>query len=200
MADASGNITTTNRIVIVGVPLAETLPPSNALNHTATLNGLVDAQGTETTAWFEWGNLRGCANSTAPITAGSGVGAVLTTVTLNDLTPGVIHFYRVVASNSLGIARGRHQLLWTPAVSLNGATPITNECHAPFTDPGATANASPLQLAAGWQHSLALRPDGTIAAWGDKSRGQTNTPAGATNAVAIATGAYHGLVLRNDRT
>jgi uncharacterized delta-60 repeat protein len=55
-------------------------------------------------------------------------------------------------------------------------------------------------IAAGYYHSLALRADGTVVAWGDNYYGQTNVPAGLTNAVAIAAGYYHSLALRADGT
>ena len=41
---------------------------------------------------------------------------------------------------------------------------------------------------------------GRAKAWGNDSYGQTNVPTGLTNAVAIASGSYHGLALKNDST
>ena len=69
-------------------------------------------------------------------------------------------------------------------------------------------------IAAGRYHSLALRTDGTVAAWGwstyngpdfvlgfgQLTSGQTNMPAGLTNVVAIASGGYHNLALKADGT
>ncbi len=46
--------------------------------------------------------------------------------------------------------------------------------------------------------SLALRSDGTVVGWGNNSFGQTNVSASATNAVALAAGAAHGMALRAD--
>jgi hypothetical protein len=43
-------------------------------------------------------------------------------------------------------------------------------------------------------------PGGRVKAWGDDSYGQTNVPAGLTNAVAMTCGSYHSLALRNDGT
>src|ERR1035437_7824387 len=40
----------------------------------------------------------------------------------------------------------------------------------------------------------------TVVAWGDNTFGQTNVPAGLTNAVAIAQGGYHCLALMSDST
>ena len=48
-------------------------------------------------------------------------------------------------------------------------------------------------ITAGQSHSLALRADGTVVAWGDNSFGQTNTPPGLINVVAIAAGGNHNL-------
>ena len=52
-------------------------------------------------------------------------------------------------------------------------------------------------IAAGWDHYLLLRPDGSVEAEGDNSRGQCNVPAGLT-ANAIAGGWRHSLALRPD--
>jgi len=41
-------------------------------------------------------------------------------------------------------------------------------------------------IAAGARHSLALKEDGMVVAWGDNSFGQTNVPGGLSNVVAIA--------------
>ena len=53
-------------------------------------------------------------------------------------------------------------------------------------------------LQAGSYHSLALKYDGTVVAWGDDSAGQTNVPAGLSNVVAIAAGGFHSLALKTD--
>lgn len=55
-----------------------------------------------------------------------------------------------------------------------------------------------IAIAAGYSHSLALRSDGTVIAWGTTPA--TNVPAGLSNVVAIAAGHGQNLVLRNDGT
>ena len=87
---------------------------------------------------------------------------------------------------------------WTPQVQLFGANPLTNECHAAFTDPGAAANVYPTAIAPGVFHNLALRVDGAIVAWGRNGSSQTDVPAPATNVTAIAGGIEHSLALRAD--
>ena len=51
-----------------------------------------------------------------------------------------------------------------------------------------------IAVAAGWYHSLALRNDGTVVAWGAIS----NVPDAATNVIGIAAGASNNLALRAD--
>ena len=57
-----------------------------------------------------------------------------------------------------------------------------------------------IAVAAGTAHSLALRADGTVAAWGDSTYGQISVPIGLTNVVAIAAGDLHSLALKSDGT
>jgi alpha-tubulin suppressor-like RCC1 family protein len=69
-----------------------------------------------------------------------------------------------------------------------------------------------IAIAAGAYHSLALKNDGTVWAWGDNGFGQlgngtnivkSNVPvqvSSLTGVIAIAAGAYHSLALKNDGT
>ncbi len=52
--------------------------------------------------------------------------------------------------------------------------------------PSGLTNA--VAIAGGAVHSLALKSDGTVVAWGDNNFGQTNVPTDLTNVVAIAAG------------
>lgn len=49
-------------------------------------------------------------------------------------------------------------------------------------------------------HSLALRNDGTVVAWGNERDSAINVPPNLSNVVAIAVGSAHDLALRNDGT
>ena len=63
-------------------------------------------------------------------------------------------------------------------------------------------------IAGGAYHSLALKADGTVAAWGAGTTntgtsphyGQSVVPAGLSNVVAVAAGYYHSLALKADGT
>lgn len=60
------------------------------------------------------------------------------------------------------------------------------------------AVVTPLAVAAGAFHNLALQPDGSVVAWGKNSDGQTDIPSEATNIVRLAGGSLHSLALRSD--
>jgi VCBS repeat-containing protein len=51
-------------------------------------------------------------------------------------------------------------------------------------------------VAAGAYHSLTLKSDGTVVAWGANEFGQANVPAGLSGVTAIDAGHYHNLALR----
>ena len=55
-------------------------------------------------------------------------------------------------------------------------------------------------IAAGWNHSLALKEDGTVVAWGSNSSNQCEVPSGLEDVVAIQAGGSHSLVLKEDGT
>lgn len=63
-----------------------------------------------------------------------------------------------------------------------------------------TTGAAPKGIAAGLSHVLALRNDGTVAAWGLNSSGETTVPAGLTGVSAVAAGGNHSVALKSDGT
>jgi hypothetical protein len=61
-------------------------------------------------------------------------------------------------------------------------------------------NADFVAVAAGWQHSLGLKSDGTIVAWGWNASGQCNVPAPNADFVAVVGGYGHSLGLKSGGT
>jgi alpha-tubulin suppressor-like RCC1 family protein len=66
----------------------------------------------------------------------------------------------------------------------------------PPTDAGARLVA----ISGGGNHTLALRADGTVSAWGENYLGQCAVPSGLSNVLAVAAGGDHSLALRQDGT
>jgi hypothetical protein len=67
-----------------------------------------------------------------------------------------------------------------------------SQCTVPVSLTNAVA------IAAGANHTLALRRDRTLVAWGENTAGQCTVPASATNIVSVAAGGSHSLALRSD--
>ena len=57
-----------------------------------------------------------------------------------------------------------------------------------------------IAVAGGAEHSLALKDDGSVIAWGRHDLYQTNVPATVTDAIAISAGGQQSLALRRDGT
>ena len=76
--------------------------------------------------------------------------------------------------------------------------------HTVFTEKEGSVRAlveeHAVAVAAGGAHSLALKADGTVVAWGANTFGQATVPAGLTAVVALAAGGTHSLALRANGT
>jgi alpha-tubulin suppressor-like RCC1 family protein len=121
------------------------------------------------------------------------VGQTNRTLLLADIQVPQSGGYSVVIRNAYG------------AVSSDAAT-LSPSVVAAWGDDGAGQTDVPpglidvVAVAAGLDHSLALRGDGSVVAWGWDYGGQTDVPDGLSNVVAIAGGEYHSLALKADGT
>lgn len=181
------------------LPDVTTQSPTNALAVEAildaTLQGEVNPNGAETVAWFEWGLRRQFPNTTPPVNVGNSNGTATVSATLSNLTAGFVYRYRVVASNSFGVVKGRDRICW--AAAFTGASTVTNECHVPFVD-STKAFALPQAIACGQWHGTVLKADGTLASIGTNWVSSDPIPAGATNVVSIAAAADYNLALKEN--
>jgi hypothetical protein len=99
--------------------------------------------------------------------------------------------YSVVVTNLYGSA--------TSSPALLGIVPVGGFGDNTFNQSIVHVSATNvIAIAAGAWHSLALRADGSIAAWGYNWDGQCDVPAGLSDALAIAAGGYHSVALRRD--
>jgi hypothetical protein len=103
-----GTVTTataTSSMFAASLPTALTRSSFSVTQTTATIEGRVDPNSANATAWFEWGTSKGHLDSSTPVvnlTKSQALDAQLT-----GLAPATTYFYRVVASNSLGTSLGK---------------------------------------------------------------------------------------------
>jgi alpha-tubulin suppressor-like RCC1 family protein len=109
--------------------------------------------------------------------------------------------YAVTLCNDYGCSTSTNAFLylfdvyaWGAGQSNTVVSPNYGQSKVPFNLFAVTA------VAGGGYHSLALRNNGRVTAWGDNNYGETNVPATLTNAVAIAAGLYHSVALRSNGT
>jgi len=88
---------------------AITKPATKVKETEATMNGVVNADGTETKYRFEYGPTTAYGTSTPEVNIGSGTANVQAKKTLTNLEPGLTFHYRIVATNSLGTIAGEDQ-------------------------------------------------------------------------------------------
>ena len=177
---------------VYGPPSAMTLPATSITAHSATFRGTVIGNATNTLAWLEWGTNTSYGSRSATMN----IGNTTTTLTANvvGLVAQQIYHYRVVASNVLGMAwSADNQFTTGGRVEAWGGT-----SSGVANIPAGLTNV--VRIAAGANHVLALKNDGTVVAWGSNASGQTNVPAGLNNVVDIAAGIQHSLALMSNGT
>lgn len=107
--------------------------------------------------------------------------------------------YHFVLSNSFSAVTSRVATLYVtnPPLPEAGTVVAWGESEAIRTQLPSGLQA--VAVAVGLAHALALKPDGTVIAWGDDNFGQmADMPTDLTDVVGIATGALHSLALRRD--
>jgi alpha-tubulin suppressor-like RCC1 family protein len=174
-------------------PFAFTQPAQAVTGSSAQLNGMVTPNGQPTTAWFEWGTNTSYGNQTPTVGSGNGYNVVYTTNTISGLLTNVPYHFRLVASNIVGVVYGFDQVLDEANVVAWGANYVGQS-----SVPAGLSNA--VAVAGAYDHSLALKNNGTVATWGVNFTSLTNVPSDLTNAVAVAGGYSYSLALRNNGT
>lgn len=101
-------VTGSATVDVTAPPGVKTLGPSGVGASDATLQGTVNPNNGQTSAWFEWGTdpRFGTYTQTSAVDLGSGTSEVQTTATVSGLKPDVTYYYRVAASNLAGSTRG----------------------------------------------------------------------------------------------
>jgi glycosidase len=127
------NITTTTGSILTFTtppltPSATTTAATGLGTSAATLNGMVNPNGSATTAYFDYGLTSSYGSSTDLQNVGSGTTAGAVTAPMTGLNYGTTYHFRVTASNSFGSTQGLDQTFTTvyppPAVTTNAAAPL----------------------------------------------------------------------------
>jgi alpha-tubulin suppressor-like RCC1 family protein len=180
----SGNITL--NLLEVGDPGITNQPVNVTKTETGTATFTVGVTGT-TPLSYQW---RFYVTNNLP-------GATSSSLTLNNVQAWNAGNYSVLVSNPYGsVTSATAVLTVTFPVS-------TVACWGDNTSNKATVpiglSAGYQAIAAGGNHSLALKTNGIVVGWGDNSYGQISVPT-LTDVTAIAAGYYHSLALRSNGT
>lgn len=177
----------------VGHPYVHTQIAAPITSDSAQLNGMVSANGFPTTAWFEWGTSSAYGQITAPMLVGTSANVARLSANLDGLLPSSVIYYRLIASNQIGVVSGKQERFTTgQQVTVWGPNN-----YGQLNVPAGLTNAVAI---AGVNHRVVLKADGSVAGWGLNTSSQAAVPAGATNINAIAASGEHNLALRADGT
>jgi len=129
---------------------------ATAINTTiATLNGLVTANGSSTTAWFDWGLTAAYGTTVAatPATVTGNIGTAVST-NLTGLTNGTTYHYRVRGVNSIGSSNGNDMTFVTGCFAAGPAGPITGPGQVCQGGSGYVYTVAPIANASGYVWTL----------------------------------------------
>lgn len=130
----NGNVTLSQSSLFPFSPYSETIGFTGSNGAPVTVFGRVNAAGTNTFAWFEWGTTTDYGNTSPPQLFPGGIAYLTYSHQIPNVVNGVTYHFRSVASNIFGIARGTNQTFGPPlipatvttlpatAVSTNAAT------------------------------------------------------------------------------
>ena len=89
-----------------GIPIVTTGDPIATTSTGATLSGIIDPGGYETTYFFEYGETTDYGSKTGPETHEKGTEEFDVQADIANLSPGTKYHYRLVATNEVGRTRG----------------------------------------------------------------------------------------------
>jgi len=98
----------------IPLPTVTTNAASNKTATTAQLNATINPHGTNTVAYFEWGQTISYGKTTALVDAGSGNADLPILSNITGLITGTTYNFRVVAYNAGGLTVGTNQVFTSP--------------------------------------------------------------------------------------
>ncbi|MEI6194932.1 MAG: LamG-like jellyroll fold domain-containing protein, partial [Verrucomicrobiota bacterium] len=180
-------------VTAVAAPFVFTEPAQAVTGTNGQLNGMVTPNGLPTTAWYQWGTSVAYGNQTPPVNVGNGYNVVYTTNKIGSLTLNVPYHFRLVAANAAGTNYGFDQILDEANVVAWGANYVGQGAV-----PAGLSNVT--AIAGAYDHSLALKNNGTVVSWGNNTLGYLTVPSNLTNVLAVAGGEYYSMALKNNGT
>jgi len=123
----------------VNPPIVHTTTAGNISLNSANLNATVNSNGSDTSAWFEYGTSTGSlSNTSSSQNIGGGTANLNVSSSVSGLSPNTTYYFRAVAQNQAGTSYGSVLSFTTgysggntninlPIVSTNGATNILND-------------------------------------------------------------------------
>ena len=115
-------------------PTVTTGSATNVTMISSTLNGTVNANGTSTTAWFEYGKASGAYDKTTTTQGVSGSSYTSVSIYVSGLSSGTGYYYRLVAQNNAGISYGSENSFTT----ITSSTPVPTPTATPTSTPTPT--------------------------------------------------------------
>lgn len=120
-------------------PSVETRSATNITTNSVVFKGEVTANKAEAKYWFEYGKTRDLVSKTSTEKVGVGEGLVSVSMNQNSLDPNTTYYYRIVASNSYGLAYGAVKSFKTNESNLVATAPqATTRSAVGITTVGAT--------------------------------------------------------------
>ncbi|MBI4837631.1 MAG: fibronectin type III domain-containing protein [Nitrospirae bacterium] len=107
-------------------PTVTTNSPTNLNGNSATLNTTVNANGADTTVYFQWGISAPYGNDTSSQSIGNGINNVSISANITNLSPNTMYHYRVVAANIVGTSYSNDISFTTPPITLTIIYPLNN--------------------------------------------------------------------------
>ena len=132
--DNGGNTSTDTITVTYNAGSAPTVTTGSATNVTATsatITGTVNANGLSTTAWFEYGTVKGTYGNKTTTQTVTGSNDTTVSITVTGLTSGTTYYYRIAAQNNSGTSYGSEMSFQysspgsAPTVTTESATDVT---------------------------------------------------------------------------
>jgi hypothetical protein len=125
-------------------PTVTTSAATNVSDGGATLNGIVNPNGQQTSYAFQWGPTTGYGHETTLTSAGSGSTAQTVNAVLSGLSPGTAYHYRIIATNASGTSVGSDQSFKTGGTAPPPSTPPTASTGSAtnLNQSGATVNGT----------------------------------------------------------